>query len=53
MESVKAARAKFGEDSSIIIKGLGVTNQRETTVVWNRVTGLPLYNAIGMFDKFD
>ncbi|WP_246442962.1 glycerol kinase GlpK [Rhodococcus triatomae] len=25
---------------------LGVTNQRETTVVWNRRTGQPLYNAI-------
>lgn len=26
---------------------LGVTNQRETTVVWDRLTGEPLYNAIG------
>jgi len=26
--------------------GLGVTNQRETTVVWDRTTGQPLYNAI-------
>ncbi|MFJ2029048.1 glycerol kinase GlpK [Streptosporangium sp. NPDC087985] len=25
---------------------LGVTNQRETTVVWNRITGRPYYNAI-------
>ncbi|MDP9865970.1 glycerol kinase GlpK [Streptosporangium brasiliense] len=25
---------------------LGITNQRETTVVWNRVTGRPYYNAI-------
>ncbi|WP_329520215.1 glycerol kinase GlpK [Spirillospora sp. NBC_01491] len=25
---------------------LGVTNQRETTLVWNRVTGRPYYNAI-------
>lgn len=28
------------------IKGVGITNQRETTVVWNRHTGLPIYNAI-------
>jgi glycerol kinase len=28
------------------IKGLGVTNQRETTVVWDRNTGEPVYNAI-------
>ena len=26
--------------------GIGVTNQRETTVVWDRTTGQPLYNAI-------
>lgn len=24
-----------------------MTNQRETTVVWDKVTGQPLYNAIG------
>lgn len=28
------------------IAGIGITNQRETTVVWNRHTGLPVYNAI-------
>lgn len=28
------------------IKGVGITNQRETTVVWNKHTGLPIYNAI-------
>src|SRR5437867_2048336 len=28
------------------ISGVGVTNQRETTVVWNRRTGKPVYNAI-------
>ncbi len=26
--------------------GIGITNQRETTVVWNRITGEPIYNAI-------
>jgi glycerol kinase len=26
--------------------GIGITNQRETTVVWNKKTGVPLYNAI-------
>ena len=25
---------------------IGITNQRETTVVWNRKTGEPLYNAV-------
>ncbi|WP_270888371.1 glycerol kinase GlpK [Pedococcus sp. 5OH_020] len=28
------------------LEALGITNQRETTVVWNRRTGRPLYNAI-------
>ena len=31
-----------GED----IAALGITNQRETTIVWNRHTGEPVYNAI-------
>jgi len=26
--------------------GIGITNQRETTIVWDRTTGRPLYNAI-------
>ena len=28
------------------IAGIGITNQRETTIVWDRETGLPVYNAI-------
>lgn len=28
------------------IAGLGITNQRETTVIWDKETGLPIYNAI-------
>lgn len=28
------------------IEGIGITNQRETTIVWNRHTGEPVYNAI-------
>jgi len=28
------------------IAGIGITNQRETTLVWNKTTGLPIYNAI-------
>lgn len=28
------------------IEGIGITNQRETTIVWNRFTGVPVYNAI-------
>ena len=28
------------------IQGIGITNQRETTVIWDKKTGLPIYNAI-------
>ncbi|WP_290770739.1 glycerol kinase GlpK [Anaerofustis sp.] len=28
------------------IKGIGITNQRETTVIWDKDTGYPIYNAI-------
>ena len=28
------------------VAGIGITNQRETTIVWNKKTGQPVYNAI-------
>ena len=28
------------------VAGIGITNQRETTVVWDKNTGLPIYHAI-------
>ena len=28
------------------VAGIGITNQRETTVVWDKETGQPVYNAI-------
>ena len=31
-----------GED----IAAIGITNQRETTIVWDKATGVPVYNAI-------
>lgn len=33
------------------IAGIGITNQRETTVVWDKETGEPLYNAIVWQDR--
>jgi len=33
------------------IAAIGITNQRETTVVWNRETGEPVYNAIVWQDR--
>ncbi len=28
------------------IAGIGITNQRETAIIWNRKTGLPVYNGL-------
>lgn len=33
------------------IAGIGITNQRETTIVWNREDGMPVYNAIVWQDR--
>ena len=33
------------------IEAIGITNQRETTVVWNRKTGKPVHNAIVWQDR--
>ena len=37
--------------SAADIAAIGITNQRETTVVWNRNTGKPIYNAIVWQDR--
>ena len=39
------AMAMLGLDAEAI-SGIGITNQRETTIVWDRYTGEPVYNAI-------
>lgn len=41
MEAMAFAGAKSDDIASI-----GITNQRETTIVWEKETGLPVYNAI-------
>ena len=33
------------------VAGIGITNQRETTVVWDRDTGVPIHNAIVWQDR--
>jgi glycerol kinase len=37
--------------SAASIRAIGITNQRETTIVWDRKTGEPVYNAIVWQDK--
>jgi glycerol kinase len=41
-EVMEAAKSAAGGD----VAAVGITNQRETTVVWDRNTGKPVYNAI-------
>lgn len=44
--SVMASVMTENNVSANEIKGIGITNQRETTVVWDKETGRPIYNAI-------
>lgn len=45
LEVSRAAMAKLGV-SALDIAAIGITNQRETTVVWDKETGEPIANAI-------
>ena len=45
LEVAKQALANIGATAADIA-AIGITNQRETTIVWNKVTGQPVYNAI-------
>jgi glycerol kinase len=44
------ATAKMGINGTNI-KAIGITNQRETTIVWDRTTSEPVYNAIVWQDR--
>ena len=48
--STPTALAKAGLAANDIA-GIGITNQRETTVVWDRATGKPVHNAIVWQDR--
>ncbi len=50
---LEVARNVIGENgiNPSEIAGIGITNQRETTLLWNRETGEPVYNAIVWQDR--
>jgi glycerol kinase len=48
--TVRAAMAKAGLAAKDIA-GLGITNQRETTLLWERTSGKPIHNAIVWQDR--
>ncbi len=50
LDTAQAAIAKAGLTAADIT-GLGITNQRETTVIWDRKTGEPIHNAIVWQDR--
>jgi len=50
LSTLKKATKKAGIHPSEIM-GIGIANQRETTVVWNKHNGEPIYNAIVWQDK--
>ena len=50
LATARLALAKAGLKASDI-RALGITNQRETTVVWNRKTGQPIHHAIVWQDR--
>ena len=50
LDTAREALAKAGISASQV-SALGITNQRETSVVWNKVTGQPIYNAIVWQDR--
>src|SRR4051812_30512878 len=48
--TVREAMAKAGLGAKDVA-GIGITNQRETTIVWDRVNGKPIHNAIVWQDR--
>ena len=50
LATAKEALAKAGLRADQIAS-IGITNQRETTLLWNRLTGEPVYNAIVWQDR--
>lgn len=47
IRDVLTSKARAGRP----VAGIGITNQRETTVLWDRETGQPVYNAIVWQDR--
>ena len=47
LDSIKNSTKKSGQK----VAAIGITNQRETTVIWDRATGVPIYNAIVWQDR--
>ena len=51
LHTAKTALQKAESNGAGKVKAIGITNQRETTLLWNRNTGTPVYNAIVWQDR--
>lgn len=51
MDGAIAKAKDAGIDILGNLKGIGITNQRETTVIWSKSTGKPYYNAVVWMDS--
>jgi glycerol kinase len=49
--TIKAVQKVLSDERFSSISGIGISNQRETTIVWERKTGAPIYNAIVWQDR--
>lgn len=50
MENALEKATADGHNVDAGLRAIGITNQRETTVVWSRSTGFPLFNAVVWMD---
>ena len=50
VESIKEA-IKYADNKGYEIISSSITNQRETTIIWHKKTGIPIYNAISWQDN--
>jgi glycerol kinase len=48
---IEVAAEAIGKVKDVVVDAIGITNQRETTVLWDRVTGRPIANAIVWQDR--
>ena len=48
---VSRAMVAHGDDIGQPVMAIGITNQRETTLIWDRKTGKTIYNAIVWQDE--
>lgn len=48
---ITVTRDALGDAGEIIVSGLGITNQRETTLIWDRDSGQCIHNAIVWQDR--